>query len=50
LTIVAAAIAGVGGMSQLIGVHGISQNYRWRQKIVDEWTSALTGGIGASAR
>ena len=32
-------------MSQLIGVHGISQNYRWRQKIVDEWTSALTGGI-----
>jgi len=32
-------------MSQLVGVHGIGKQYRWRKQIVDEWTSALTGGI-----
>jgi hypothetical protein len=32
-------------MSQLIGVHGIGKQYRGRQQILDEWTSALADGI-----
>jgi hypothetical protein len=30
---------------RVVGVHGIGNQYSWRQDIVDEWTSALSGGL-----